>query len=225
MNTLCARPLAEIFLHPVDPKDEEYANYYEVIKDPIDLTTIKTNLEKNKYKTILEWKNDVEKVWNNSLLFHKNNDLVRIITLDLKHFFAEISKAIAETSVDCWKLKLIQLHQELLVCGREMIKCRPASGQKAKPIIKRDQLTPIIEDLPPPQFRRYFKSFTPEELIELTNSLNSLKESQVQKILSILKEQEPGFMSCSSSNELNINLLKPSTLSILKEQLDEVLQS
>jgi len=51
--------------------DAEAPHYHDIIKHPMDLGTIKTNLNSNTYKTVNEFISDVHLVWANA---HTYND-------------------------------------------------------------------------------------------------------------------------------------------------------
>ena len=46
---LKVHPKSEPFLNPVDPKKQGIPNYFDIIKEPMDLSTVHKNLKNNKY--------------------------------------------------------------------------------------------------------------------------------------------------------------------------------
>ena len=61
------------FRHPVDPYEDGVYDYYDVVREPMDLQTMRLRLEKGKYKTKQELYNDLDLIVFNSQLYHKNN--------------------------------------------------------------------------------------------------------------------------------------------------------
>ncbi|CAF1526641.1 unnamed protein product [Rotaria sordida] len=59
------------FQKPVDIKD--VPNYYTIIKDPMDLTTLKTKVMNSKFNTICDYIRDVNKIFNNCRQFNSIN--------------------------------------------------------------------------------------------------------------------------------------------------------
>lgn len=222
MEELCARPIAQMFL---DADSDDSSDESGVVRGSLDLRTISTNLRKNKYKTIQDWKNDVEKVWSTALSHNRSSTLVVIATTDLQRQFRERTKFLTDSKRNNWKYALIQMHQELAVCIREILKLRSAGTQKVQRTVgKRDQLYPTLEELPPANLRRHVQFFTHDELVKLTNELNSLKEqSQLALIGSLLKKHEPEITDEADQLEIDINLLKPSTLRLIRDQVDQIL--
>jgi histone acetyltransferase len=48
------------------------ADYYDVIKNPMDLRTMGENLEANKYNTVEEFVNDINLIWNNCRIYNQD---------------------------------------------------------------------------------------------------------------------------------------------------------
>lgn len=213
MKKLCSRPLAQIFLQkPSGSSDAEVFN----------LATVQNKLSENSYRSISDWKSDVHRVFDTAIAQEKNLNLVNAST-ELKNYFEEITKDLRETIEETWKTKLGFLHTELTTYVRELLKCRPGSSQKPRAIVKRDQLTPIIEELPPPHLRRHFTPLSEEELSELMKHLNGIKEKKlIQKVFSILKENEAALLENSKAKQLDLSLFKPETLQALKEIFDDL---
>lgn len=208
MNKLCSRPIAQLFLkEPTDSSGTEIFNLF----------TVRKKLMDNCYANISEWKSDVAKVFDTVISQEKNPNLVNV-SFELKTYFEEITKEIKETIDETWRTKLGFLHKDLILCVRELLKCRPGSSQKQRTVVKRDQLNPIIEELPPAQFRRHFTPLNKEELTELMNKLNELKDKKmIQKVYMILKENESSLFEKNKSNQMDLSLFKPETLQTLKE--------
>ncbi|CAF1385903.1 unnamed protein product [Rotaria sordida] len=70
-DQLLAHKMAWPFQKPVDIKD--VPNYYTIIKDPMDLTTLKTKVMNSKFNTICDYIRDVNKIFNNCRQFNSIN--------------------------------------------------------------------------------------------------------------------------------------------------------
>lgn len=226
MDQICSRPLAVRFLSSDNQSDDESPTSKSTEKN-LDLLTINKRLKSNKYKSVHEWKSEVERLWTNSLHQNKNSTLVISATLELQKQFRELTKFLTDSDATNWKLELIQMHQELSVCIREMLKLRSASANPQKsqrPVCKRDQLYPTLEELPPAHCRRHFAYFSREDLIRLANDINSIKqESQLALISELLKKQEPDIVDDLDQMEIDINLLKPSTIRLIRDKVDQII--
>lgn len=81
--------LAAPFLHPVDPVALGIPNYFSVIKKPMDLTTIHTNLQKGHYENAKEFEADVRQIFKNCYKYNPANNPVHIMG---KNFEAEFDR-------------------------------------------------------------------------------------------------------------------------------------
>lgn len=61
------------FLSPVDPVRDGIPRYFRVIKQPMDLGTVKRNLLVGAYRTCAEFAQDVRLIWLNCRSFNKND--------------------------------------------------------------------------------------------------------------------------------------------------------
>jgi hypothetical protein len=64
MKHLIAHPIAAVFRSPITP-DDEPPDYFRVITNPIDLSTILERLERDQYATVQDWLAEVDTVWSN----------------------------------------------------------------------------------------------------------------------------------------------------------------
>ena len=75
---------AELFLAPVDWKALGLTNYLAVIKKPMDLGTISSNIESGKYDSVLGVAADIDLVWNNAMTYNLPGSYVYETALDLQ---------------------------------------------------------------------------------------------------------------------------------------------
>lgn len=87
LREITEHPLSKIFCSPVDPIEEGIPNYFNVIKTPMDLSTISKNIDDNKYQTIEDWKSDISLVWNNAIKFFTKQSFVGIAAVELERQF------------------------------------------------------------------------------------------------------------------------------------------
>ena len=91
MNKICARSISQVFYYPIDPIQDNCPNYFDIVKNPMDLGTIRRNLRNNKYTSVAEWKRDMELVWSNSILFNTEDSTVGVMALDLQKYYFKFS--------------------------------------------------------------------------------------------------------------------------------------
>ena len=82
------------FAEPVDPKALKLGDYKKVIKKPMDLKTVGTKLEEDKYKSLEtsgeEFYNDVVLTFDNALLYNDEGDEIWEHAASLKATFEEL---------------------------------------------------------------------------------------------------------------------------------------
>ncbi|WFD37120.1 uncharacterized protein MJAP1_000062 [Malassezia japonica] len=66
IQRLMANKHCEPFLHPVDPVRDEAPDYFDVIKDPMDLNSVSNKLQSGQYKDRFQFKEDVELIFRNA---------------------------------------------------------------------------------------------------------------------------------------------------------------
>ena len=66
-------------------------NYLEIVKVPMDLGTIKKNLEKKKYKDFEAFKNDIMLVANNCKTYNARNSDVHKLVCEYIYIFNKIN--------------------------------------------------------------------------------------------------------------------------------------
>ncbi|XP_020802957.1 homeotic protein female sterile-like [Drosophila serrata] len=87
LNALWNRRWAFHFYKPVDTKQVGMANYYNVIKEPMDLGTIKKRFNNNYYRKGYQAIRDFKLVFANCFTFHEKGTVVRNACKKLKTFF------------------------------------------------------------------------------------------------------------------------------------------
>ncbi|XP_044018390.1 CREB-binding protein-like [Aphidius gifuensis] len=85
------------FRQPVDPQALGVPDYFDIIKNPIDLSTIKRKLDAGKYKAPLEYCHDVWLMFDNAWLYNKKTSRVYKHCTRLSEVFTEIIQPVLES--------------------------------------------------------------------------------------------------------------------------------
>jgi hypothetical protein len=72
VNSFLSRPDSGPFREPVDWRGLELYDYLQVCPTPMDLGTVKRNLERGRYASFHEAAVDVRFVWNNCMTYNDN---------------------------------------------------------------------------------------------------------------------------------------------------------
>ena len=76
------------FIEPVDINTVGLENYYNIIKTPMDINTIKYKLSIYQYTKLSEFIDDVDLIWNNCFLFNDRNSEI----CDFAEYLSKIFK-------------------------------------------------------------------------------------------------------------------------------------
>ncbi|KAJ2685254.1 hypothetical protein GGH99_003813, partial [Coemansia sp. RSA 1285] len=88
---LQAQPSALEFLAPVDPVTQGVPTYAVIVKSPMDLGTVRKNLlDRSKYRSIADFRRDVELVFSNCFLFNGAGTFVHTQGEALQRFFRHL---------------------------------------------------------------------------------------------------------------------------------------
>ncbi|KAJ2656055.1 hypothetical protein IWW48_005219 [Coemansia sp. RSA 1200] len=87
---LQAQPSALEFLAPVDPVNQGVPTYAVIVKSPMDLGTVRKNLDRNQYRSIADFRRDVELVFSNCFLFNGAGTFVYTQGETLQRFFRHL---------------------------------------------------------------------------------------------------------------------------------------
>ncbi|KAJ1983367.1 hypothetical protein H4R34_001317 [Dimargaris verticillata] len=61
---------AGLFLHPVDPQRDGVPHYFDIIKQPMDLTAVTNRLNQDRYASLDEFEHDLTLIFSNCFLFN-----------------------------------------------------------------------------------------------------------------------------------------------------------
>ncbi len=80
---------ATVFMHPV--RDDIAPGYSNVVKRPMDLSTIKKNIEAGSIKSTIEFQRDVMLMFTNAIMYNSSNHDVHKIAIEMyKEVLTEI---------------------------------------------------------------------------------------------------------------------------------------
>merc|ERR1712131_388797 len=88
------------FQKPVDPKELGLPDYFDVVKKPMDLSTIKKKIDRNEYLTGSEALADFRLMFSNCYLYNKPTDDVTLMCQEVESFFKQLVKKVPEPEVD-----------------------------------------------------------------------------------------------------------------------------
>jgi hypothetical protein len=118
-DKLIKHPLALPYVRPVNPQLDNAPDYLERIQRPMDLGTIKTNLENNHYPNSRAWSADIQLVWQNAKLYNAKKTLLHESAERLSQKCQKMLKMIPKTEPELWALRLAKINHKIRVFLRE----------------------------------------------------------------------------------------------------------
>lgn len=113
VTKLLRNKFAYIFKVPVDAAALGLHDYHQIVKQPMDLGTVKVNLAKNLYPTPREFAVDVRLTFNNSLLYNPKHDPVHGMAEEMLARFEELFRPIQQKLDSCVKQRREREIQDL----------------------------------------------------------------------------------------------------------------
>lgn len=106
-------PASGPFRVPADASKPELANYYEIIDDPQDLQTIEARLKSKDYRSVREWKRDINTMLENTIIFAGANSFSAVLSQCLSKVFEKELKTLSYTNINGWMNRVSELQNEL----------------------------------------------------------------------------------------------------------------
>lgn len=192
------------FLKPVDPIALKIPDYFDVIKEPMDLGTVKERLESNFYGNVYEFAEDTKLVWSNALTYNHPDSDVSKMAKSLSDLFEEsIAKAIEISEKTTEETK-----QEYL----DKIKTYQNEIQEYEQLMNEikeqmpNDIVPMIEVKRIKSNSRTNRPMLYEEKLRLSKSINELDEKYYSGIVSIIEQELPDQLKTDSEEiELDID--------------------
>lgn len=98
-----------LYKQPVDPVRDECPDYFQVISEPMDLSTIRRKLLDDKYTSISEWKNDFSLIWKNSKKYNNGATLIGLTAQYLQETFKSLTQTMSDNEVADWTSELTKV--------------------------------------------------------------------------------------------------------------------
>lgn len=90
LTKLMRNRISRVFNKPVDAAGLGLYDYHQIVKEPMDLGTVKMNLSKNLYSLPSEFASDVRLTFNNAMLYNPKTDQVHSMAAQLLSQFEDM---------------------------------------------------------------------------------------------------------------------------------------
>lgn len=214
LKRLMSHQYGHVFNTPVDPVKLKIPDYFDIIKNPMDLGTIKSKIAEGSYSSPLEFLADVRLTFSNAKTYNPPGNDVHFMAETLTKFFESRWKPIEK------KLTTTEAPEKLRTIG-ENESLRSGPPFKKRKISSGNQNIMAEHALSEPVKRK----MTDEEKHNLGRELEALIGEMPMHIINFLKEHSSnGKETGEDEIEIDIDDLSEDTLLTLRKLLDEYLQ-
>ncbi|XP_015165993.1 transcription factor GTE10-like isoform X2 [Solanum tuberosum] len=202
-----------VFNHPVDVVKLKIPDYFTVIKQPMDLGTIRSKLHSGEYSSPLQFADDVRLTFKNAMTYNPPGNDVHIMAQTLLKFFEVRWKPIEK------KIPVIQ--EEPLPSKSSVIIETETDTPPAMPPSKKKKIAPLENRVKPEPVKRVMSDV---EKHKLTAELEDLLTELPENIIDFLKEKSSNGSQVSEDEiEIDLDVLHDDILYELRKLLDDYL--
>jgi len=239
LRELLRHPKSFVFSHPVDPN--VVPDYYNVITDAMDLGTVKKRLDNGMYQEHDEVFADLDKVWNNCLMYNGETSQISDSARELKaladkaqrdiELSAPASKDDSEQMKEMKKqMKMMQkqLQMQMQFMQNQSQIQQSAMPPPPPPLARRpstkkapatgSSMYPMVAAAETQMVETREMSF--EEKQTLSGGINRLTSNNLSKVVKIIKQNMPSLGQDSEEIEVDLAALDNGTLWKLQQFVD-----
>ena len=248
IDELLSYKISRIFADPVDPLLDHAENYFDVIKYPMDLGTVRSKLVGDAYDTFSEFHRDVSQIWENAKIYNGEYSLINLLAKQLKSWFDDRTFLMSDDEEADWVTRFHDLQntmwnlstrytnapeQKMSVKESSALKKATNTGEYLQQTINNPNSAEDTADFPTgqnPNNNAVYKRAPPKkpekrvsqaELIELHQQITHLDdEDSLLKVLNIIRTYEHKT-DLTENSAINLNDLSMKTRVKLFEWLQK----
>ncbi|KAI3818417.1 hypothetical protein L1987_12223 [Smallanthus sonchifolius] len=211
-----------VFNTPVDPLALGLHDYFDIIKHPMDLGTVKSRLDKNWYNSPMEFAEDVRLTFQNAMTYNtKGQDVHAMAELLLKLFeekwkvieadYIQESKLVVNNEVGLPTPTSRPAPPQLLPVSSRVETPVPAIDPKPQPtVVSNTGRTPSLKK--PKAKDSNKREMTYEEKQKLSMNLQNLPSEKLDNVVKIIKKRNPSLSQKDDEIEVDIDTFDTETL-------------
>jgi len=186
------------FNQPVDPVSLQILDYFDIIKNPMDFSTIKEQLEDGIYDAPEEFATDIRLVFKNAFTYNQAGSDICVMAENLQNLFEKkFAKLGKRTEEDGMESTINEIRDSMKYVREEIRKLKETKrGAPAAEVTKRGR-PPAQEDERP---------MTLDEKRALSIGINSLPSLHLGKVIQIINDRMPNLTSSSTPGEIEIDI-------------------
>ena len=113
INEVWNRTISQPFQTPVDPDTDGAPDYFEVIKKPMDLSTMKSKLNKGIYKSLKEVQEDFHLIFQNTRDYNEEDSIYSWMADDLEEWIEKKFKNKSDSFETEWNQNLLKVTKKI----------------------------------------------------------------------------------------------------------------
>jgi len=182
------------FNQPVDPVSLQILDYFDIIKNPMDFSTIKEQLEDGIYDTPEEFASDVRLVFKNAFAYNQAGSDICIMAENLQNLFEKKFAKLGKRTEDDGGMEstINEIRDSMKYVREEIRKLKETKRVE----VKRGR-PPAQEDTRP---------MTLDEKRALSIGINSLPSIHLGKVIQIINDRMPNLTNSSTPGEIEIDI-------------------
>lgn len=213
LNRLMSHQHGWVFNSPVDVVKLKIPDYFTVIKQPMDLGTIRSKLHSGEYSSPLQFAADVRLTFKNAMTYNPPGNDVHIMAQTLSKFFEVRWKPLEK--------KIPVIEEEPLPSKSSVIIETETDTPLALPPSKKKKIALLENKVKPVPVKRVMSDV---EKHKLTAELESLLAELPENIIDFLKEKSSNGSQVSEEEiEIDLDALHDDILYELRKLLDDYL--
>lgn len=207
IDNLLVHPVSRIFAQKIVPSDDFPPSYFEIIKTPMDLETIRQKLINHEYSNLDTFTIDIELVWHNVEKYYGKKSNVYALANEVHRLFKKFYRPFYIRSIHGFCDEAYKYRTKL----ENQISNSPFSIQSSNSKNLSSDIKNLVKNLIPEEEMQNL--ITASEL--LTDKDDHLKLKQ------IIEENQPNLIRAGKKTEILTTELNPQTFQAVKAFLKE----
>ena len=183
LDVLLKEPMTVPLRHPVDPVKDHCPTYLEIIKNPMDLSTMKKKLTQNKYETLQAFIDDIQLICDNAATFNGKASMLAMVGEDIMRETEKWRENIYSSANEAWYKNMERFIQKL----ENHITNAPPSITFGPSLDLPDDLD--VDKLSDEKKSEISKLIEPFEISNFKNIWAFVTKQNKEKILEMIKEE------------------------------------
>ena len=125
----------------MDPIALQIPDYFSIVKEPMDMGTVRKKLKAREYKTPAGFVADIKKIWANSFLYNPKTSTIHHMTVEMSDYFEKLNRDYGDVSATEEIGSINQKFKETSVKVKEYSQKLVTKNVAPKPVISDKPMT------------------------------------------------------------------------------------